>query len=84
MNKKINKLRDEIDSIDSRIVELIVRRLDISRGIIKEKQSLGIDARDKKREADIISKLSDESGLDIDLIRKIFQSIFDYAVGGGK
>ncbi len=84
MTEKINKLRAEIDSLDNRIVELIVRRLDISRGIIKEKQSLGIDARDKKREADIISKLSGESGLDIDLVWKIFQSIFDYAVRGGK
>ena len=55
---KINQLRDEIDSLDDKIVELLERRSLISKNIGEIKQSTGKEVLDSQREKEIIDRLS--------------------------
>ena len=59
----INKLREEIDKIDKKIVELILNRMNIVHqvGVTKSKDNSRIYV--PEREVDIYKKLSDFSGL---------------------
>ena len=55
---KINQLRDEIDSLDDKIVELLEKRSLISKNIGEIKQSTGKEVLDSQREKDIIDRLA--------------------------
>lgn len=55
--KKINELRDEIDNIDDKILELIKERMELSVKISEEKNSTGKKVLDREREINIIQKL---------------------------
>ena len=55
---KIRELRDEIDSLDDKIVELLEKRSLISKNIGEIKQSTGKEVLDSQREKEIIDRLS--------------------------
>ncbi len=48
--KDLEKLREEIDSIDKGILELLARRLKVAQKIGESKQSYGLPVSDKFRE----------------------------------
>ena len=55
---KIRELRDEIDSLDDKIVELLEKRSLISKKIGEIKQSTGKEVLDSQREKEIIDRLA--------------------------
>jgi len=55
---KIRELRNEIDSLDDKIVELLEKRSLISKNIGEIKQSTGKEVLDSQREKEIIDRLS--------------------------
>ena len=55
---KIRELRDEIDSLDDKIVELLEKRSLISKNIGEIKQSTGKEVLDSQREKEIIDRLA--------------------------
>ena len=55
---KIRELRDKIDSLDDKIVELLEKRSLISKKIGKIKQSTGKKVLDSQREKEIIDRLA--------------------------
>ena len=55
---KIRELRDEIDSLDDKIVELLEKRSLISKNIGEIKQSTGKEVLDSQREKEIIYRLA--------------------------
>ena len=55
---KIRELRDEIDSLDDKIVELLEKRSLISKNIGEIKQCTGKEVLDSQREKEIIDRLS--------------------------
>ncbi len=46
----LNELRTEIDSVDSQLIELLTRRMEISRGIGEYKIANGLPVLDSARE----------------------------------
>ncbi|WP_300410481.1 chorismate mutase [Lagierella sp.] len=55
--KNLQDLRKEVDSIDKKINELFIRRLDIVKKIKKEKIQLNLETIDRKREKEIFENL---------------------------
>lgn len=75
---KLEELRDEIDRIDARILELIKERLDVGREIGKLKKEKNMAVRDKERERLIIKKVREnakDAGIPQDNIERIFNEL---------
>lgn len=54
MNTEIEKLRAQIDSIDSEIANLLLQRINLTSLVLEKKQEAHFDLIDKKREALIL------------------------------
>ena len=75
-SKEIKALRREIGTIDSEMIELIRRRMEVSREIGLTKSKEGLPARDAAREREVIagfSKLAGSLNVDAGLARRIAQ-----------
>ena len=71
--KTIIELRKEIDKIDREIVNLIIKRMDVSRTIGKSKEKI----TDKSREMTVIINALNTSGekLDPTFLRELYELI---------
>jgi len=76
-NTGIERLRDEIDAIDSRLLELINQRLFLADKIGRIKAQNGNPVLDSKREHQLLDRLSDENRgrLSDRSLRHIFREI---------
>jgi 3-deoxy-7-phosphoheptulonate synthase len=81
MLNNIEKLRQEIDNIDDKIVELLINRKSHSDGIIKQKVNAQIPIYDSDRELDILNRLKTKFHKQIDSfqIEHIFGDILFYS-----
>ena len=80
MDKEVNKLRNQIDKIDSELINLLAKRKNISSEIIKSKISKLLPVFDKERENGIINKhIANANSVNINpiFIAKFFKLIFD-------
>ncbi len=57
MEKKLKELREEIDKVDERIIELLKRRLQLAQEIGKIKEGRGLQAFDLSREKQVIRRV---------------------------
>ena len=76
MDKRLQQLREEIDAADSELVNLLARRMDISRRIGEVKQELGQPLYVPEREAALIAARRSEAeqrGLTGDLIEDVLR-----------
>ncbi len=77
--EEIDRLRKEIDKIDSRIMNLVLERKRASSRVIAMKKHAGMPVYDSAREGGIIKSLLEEFGgaLDERLISALMQAILD-------
>ena len=78
--QKLSDLRSEIDKIDSKLLELLNQRKDISAEIGDIKKNLQKEIFDRNREAVIFKKLHakcDELNIDYDYIKNIWNIILN-------
>ena len=78
MDKRILELRQQIDELDEEIILLLKNRMGVSKEVGKLKEELDIPVEDKKREKEIIDRLTQQAGLNLSeqqLIR-IFAAVF--------
>tara|TARA_B000000477_G_scaffold78777_1_gene66247 strand:+ start:198 stop:461 length:264 start_codon:yes stop_codon:yes gene_type:complete len=74
---KIKELRNEIDSIDDRIIELLEERALVSKYIGKIKQNFEKEVLDTEREKEIIDRLAQKTKiLNRETLRLIYDNIF--------
>lgn len=74
----LERLREQVDDIDSRIVKLIAERMAVTRNIGSEKE-IGKPIEDKSRELAVlekVKKLAQSEKLNPEEIEKIYQRIF--------
>ena len=78
MDKRIKKLRERIDEIDEEIIQLLKKRMGISNEVGKLKEELHIPVEDKKREKEIIDRLTKKAGKNLseEQLIRIFTSVF--------
>ncbi|NQU26859.1 MAG: chorismate mutase [Candidatus Marinimicrobia bacterium] len=78
MNTRLTALRNKIDHIDNKLVELILQRLALSRqiGVLKQELSLPID--DPLREKAVLNRLTNrtEKVKSRQALENIYSSIF--------
>lgn len=81
-DKDFERLRSEVDAIDTAILRLLEVRLNCTDQLIKVKQKKDIKAKDPDREKEIIARLS-ELGYDRKTIEKIYNILFDFSIKHG-
>lgn len=76
----MEELRREIDRIDSELLSLIAKRLEVAKKIGEYKKKNKIPIRDKKRESEIVNKRADAFRQlghdDKEFIKKLFSLLF--------
>ncbi len=79
----LNKYREEIDTINDEIVDLIAERMTVVENISAEKMGKGIPIRDEEREEEVISSFQQkfsEKGLDAEKGGELAKLLIDLAV----
>ena len=79
----LESLRAEIDRVDEVLIEMISKRIEISRKIGDIKRTLGIPTRDPGREEEVVKRwisLSKEKGLPEDLAQSIVKLLIQYSI----
>ncbi len=80
---RLKELRESINALDSKIIQLLGDRRRLSKEIIELKERYDFPLRDKEREAELINrliKLGKEYGVDSTLISKIYSEIINDSV----
>ena len=78
MDKRILELRHQIDMLDEDIIQLLKKRMRISKEVGKLKEELDIPVEDKNRENEIIDRLTHQAGQNLSEEQhiRIFTSVF--------
>ncbi|MBX9688158.1 MAG: bifunctional chorismate mutase/prephenate dehydrogenase [Candidatus Obscuribacterales bacterium] len=84
--RELDSLRAEIDDIDSKLVNLLARRFELSRSIGDLKAGIGKKILDESREKLVIERVAAELALNPakEAILKVFRSILDESVSDQK
>ena len=79
--KRIDELRQQIDDIDTRLVELLSRRAACALAIGHEKKLLGLEVYQPSREAEVLSHVQriNQGPLDNEAMKRLFERIIDEA-----
>jgi len=74
----LNKIRHEIDEIDDDLTELIIKRMEIVKDVAEYKSKTGTIIKDKKREDDIIVRLTNNIDEEYQCyVKELFNMIFE-------
>ena len=74
----LEEIRKEIDAIDSDIIGLLSKRMELSARIGKHKKEHGIPVSDPEREYAVIKKLENISGKELrPYVEEIYRSVID-------
>lgn len=73
----LSSLRDQIDEIDSKILELFLERIDVCREVAEIKKSNDIPIENKKRESEILENIKSLSGNDFSYSEDLFKKIIE-------
>ena len=79
-SERISELRDEINGLNVKIVELLARRVEVARRIGEAKMERNLPIVDRTREGKVyerVRELAIEGGLDPRGVEKVFREIVD-------
>jgi chorismate mutase/prephenate dehydratase len=79
----MEEYRRKINKVDSEIIKLLAKRRKLSREIIRLKNETQSSIRDKARERELLTQLTElgkKEGLDSDFVKKVFYEIIDDSV----
>ena len=78
MDKRIIQLRQKIDDFDEEIIQLLKKRMHISKEVGKLKEELHIPIEDLTREKEIIERLTQQAGRNLseEQLIRIFTAVF--------
>ena len=81
MDERIKLIRDKIDRIDEKIIELLKTRMLTAREMGSLKKELNITVEDQHREKEIIDRLTRSAGgtLSEEQLIRIFKAVFHSA-----
>ena len=76
MSDKIKELRAELDEVDSKLVSLLKRRIEIAGSIVAKKRTQGLPVDDFAREAAVLERLSAVNHELAPLLKELYGRIF--------
>ena len=81
-NPTLESLRDEIDKIDSQVVDLLIRRVQAAVEIGKIKANIGVDPYDPAREDQVFSKIASlsEGPMREDSLKTIYREVISASI----
>lgn len=82
VENELEKMRLEIDKIDSEIVQLFAKRFEAVKQIGDLKKANGVEIVDKNRWKKVLEKvenLAEKNGISAIFIHEIYEKIHDYA-----
>ena len=71
----LNEVRQEIDEIDDKLLDLFLRRMELAKAAMLQKKQSGKPILDKGRERDILNKVSSKSGELSVYSRRLFKEL---------
>ncbi len=75
---ELNRLRNDIDTIDEQIVALFLKRMEIASQIATYKKQQGLLIFVPDREAEVLNKITSKVNTDMqDYICRLYQEIFE-------
>jgi chorismate mutase/prephenate dehydratase len=75
---KLEELREEIDAIDTEIIDLFVKRMEVVKKVAQTKQDSNYSVLNSGREKEILTRISNQAGEELDgYARILFNAIFD-------
>ena len=78
MDKNLDMIRQEIDAVDEKLVELFARRMEICADVARCKQATGKNVFDPERERQKLAKIVELSGNEMrDYTSRLYSLIFD-------
>jgi len=79
MTMIVEHLREQIDAIDAQLLDLLNRRAEVALEVGRHKRESGLDLRDVRREAQILSRARDLNAgpLDPAAVERLFRAILD-------
>jgi chorismate mutase len=79
--KRIDELRQQIDDIDTRLVELLSRRASCALAVGHEKKLMGLEVYQPSREAEVLGHVQriNPGPLDNEAMKRLFERIIDEA-----
>ncbi|MDX1740061.1 MAG: bifunctional 3-deoxy-7-phosphoheptulonate synthase/chorismate mutase [Rhodothermales bacterium] len=83
MTEALNNLRDRLDEVDRRLVEILADRLAVVQEVASLKADHSARVRDLPRESEILERISGyarEAGLNDYFVTSLFQKIIDHSV----
>ena len=81
-SSELEKLREHIDQTDKELLQALAERMMLVQQIGTYKKGQGLDVRDEKRRAEVLSSrvaLAKKYGLSEELVGKFFEIILDQA-----
>lgn len=78
MTNEINELRKKLDSLDDQISDLLQKRVEIGKKIVKLKKEAGISKDDPNREKEILERITAGKSEITELLKEIYGRIFDW------
>jgi len=70
-------LRNSVDELDRKLIEIVKKRLILSREIGNCKRKNGLKIIDRKREKEVIENRLEKSSLDSKFVKKLFKLILN-------
>jgi chorismate mutase len=83
MNKTLEELRKEIDSLDHELVEVLAKRMTAVKKVGELKDMQGLPIMDEKRRQELLEKVGSKAealAISKSFIEKLFSIIHDHAV----
>ena len=78
MTNEIKELRKELDLLDNQISELLLKRIETGKKIVKLKKEAGISKDDPNREKEILERITAGKSEVSELSKDIYKRIFDW------
>ena len=79
--ENIDKLKQQVNSIDNKIIENLIERKKLASAILDIKKGFGIQYRDERRENEIVGRLLEMySSIDSEFVKKIYSRIFSDSI----
>jgi chorismate mutase len=74
----VEDLRERIDGVDDRILDLVEERVELAKRIGKVKREEGLPIQDTQREGEIVGRLTGKTNLRKDFVRRLYEHIIGY------
>ena len=75
---ELSELRDQINQIDDEMLELFLRRMDVSEAIAAYKKAHGLPVTNREREREILAEMMSKGGDDMELyVYRLFSTLMD-------